>query len=41
MYLNAKPVPEAEMATKVTEAAREQEGKVVFIKADEEAPTAP
>ena len=37
MYLNAKPVPEAEMAAKVTEALEAKKEKVVFINADQEA----
>ena len=36
-YLNAKPVTEGEMATKVTELLENQKEKVVLIKADEEA----
>jgi biopolymer transport protein TolR len=37
MYVNAKQVSEAEMASKVTEALESKKEKVVFIKADEEA----
>ena len=37
MYVNAKQVSEAEMASKVTEALENKKEKVVFIKADEEA----
>jgi biopolymer transport protein TolR len=37
MYVNSKPVTEADMATKVTEALESKKDKVVFIKADEEA----
>ena len=37
MYVNAKPVPEAEMASKVTEALESKKEKVVFINADQEA----
>jgi biopolymer transport protein TolR len=36
MYVNAKPVQEAEMATKVNEILENQKEKVVLIKADEE-----
>ena len=36
MYLNAKPVREAELATKVNELLENQKEKVVLIKADEE-----
>jgi biopolymer transport protein TolR len=36
MYVNAKPVQEGEMATKVTEILENQKEKVVLIKADEE-----
>jgi|SRR5947208_10451781 len=35
-YLNAKPVPEAELATKVNELLEKKTEKVVLIKADEE-----
>src|SRR5215831_17309202 len=37
MYVNAKQVTEAEMASKVTEALESKKDKVVFIKADQEA----
>ena len=37
MYVNAKQVSEADMASKVTEALESKKEKVVFIKADEEA----
>jgi biopolymer transport protein TolR len=37
MYVNAKQVTEADMASKVTEALESKKEKVVFIKADEEA----
>ncbi len=37
MYVNSKPVAEAEMAAKITEALESKKEKVVFIKADEEA----
>jgi len=37
LYVNAKPVTEAEMATKITEALESKKEKVVFINADEEA----
>jgi biopolymer transport protein TolR len=37
MYLNSKPVTEADMVSKVTEALESKKEKVVFIKADEEA----
>ncbi len=37
LYVNAKPVSEAEMASKVTEALESKKEKVVFINADEEA----
>ena len=36
MYLNAKPVRESEMATKVTELLENSKEKIVLIKADEE-----
>jgi biopolymer transport protein TolR len=36
MYLNAKPVQEAEMATKVNELLENAKEKIVLIKADEE-----
>ena len=36
MYVNAKPVQEAEMATKITELLENAKEKVVLIKADEE-----
>jgi biopolymer transport protein TolR len=36
LYLNAKPVAEAELATKITEAMEAKAEKVVLIKADEE-----
>ena len=35
-YLNAKPVQEGELATKVNEALENQREKIVLIKADEE-----
>jgi biopolymer transport protein TolR len=38
LYLNAKPVREGELATKVTEQLETQKEKVVLIKADEEVP---
>ena len=37
LYVNAKPVSEAEMASKVTEALETKKEKVVFINADQEA----
>ena len=37
LYVNSKPVTEAEMATKITEALESKKEKVVFINADEEA----
>ena len=36
LYLNAKPIREGELATKVNEALENQKEKVVLIKADEE-----
>jgi biopolymer transport protein TolR len=36
LYLNAKPIREAELAMKVTEQLESQKEKVVLIKADEE-----
>jgi len=36
MYVNAKPVSEAEMATRVTELLENSKEKVVYIRADEE-----
>jgi biopolymer transport protein TolR len=36
-YVNSKPVTEAEMASKITEALENKKEKVVFINADEEA----
>jgi len=36
MYVNAKPVSEAEMATRVTELLESSKEKVVYIRADEE-----
>jgi TolR protein len=36
MYLNAKPVREAELATRINELLENQKEKVVLIKADEE-----
>ena len=36
MYLNAKPVQESEMATKVNELLENSKEKIVLIKADEE-----
>jgi len=38
VYLNAKPVAEAELSTKINEALENKSEKSVFIKADEEAP---
>jgi biopolymer transport protein TolR len=38
MFLNAKPIQEAEMATRVTEILENKKEKIVLIKADEEAP---
>ena len=38
MYVNAKPVQEQEMATKVNEILENNKEKVVLIKADEEVP---
>ena len=38
MYLNAKPVQEAELATRVNEILENKKEKIVLIKADEEAP---
>jgi biopolymer transport protein TolR len=37
MYVNSKPVTEAEMATRITEALEGKKEKVVFINADTEA----
>ncbi len=37
LYVNSKPVTEAEMAAKITEALENKKDKVVFINADEEA----
>jgi biopolymer transport protein TolR len=37
MYLNAKPISEQDLATKVNEALENSKEKVVLIKADEEA----
>jgi biopolymer transport protein TolR len=37
VYLNAKPISEAELATKISEALEIKKEKSVFIKADEEA----
>jgi len=37
VYLNAKPISEAELATKINEALETKKEKSVFIKADEEA----
>jgi len=37
LYVNAKPVSEAEMASKVSEALETKKEKVVFINADQEA----
>jgi len=37
MYVNSKPVTEAEMVTKITEALEGKKEKVVFINADAEA----
>ena len=37
MYVNAKQVSEADMASKVTEALESKKEKVVFINADQEA----
>ena len=37
LYVNSKPVTEAEMTTKITEALENKKDKVVFINADEEA----
>jgi len=36
LYLNAKPITEAELATKITELLENQKEKIVLIKADEE-----
>ena len=36
MYVNAKPVSEAEMATRVTELLESSKEKIVYIRADEE-----
>jgi len=36
MYVNAKPVREAELATKINELLENQKEKIVLIKADEE-----
>ena len=36
MYLNAKPIREAELATKINELLENQKEKVVLIKADQE-----
>ena len=38
MYVNAKPVQESEMATKINEILENAKEKVVLIKADEEVP---
>jgi biopolymer transport protein ExbD len=37
LYVNSKPVSEAEMVTKITEALESKKEKVVFINADQEA----
>jgi biopolymer transport protein TolR len=37
LYVNSKPVTEAEMATRITEVLESKKEKVVFINADEEA----
>src|SRR5262252_8814188 len=37
LYVNSKPVSEAEMASKITEALESKKEKVVFINADQEA----
>jgi biopolymer transport protein TolR len=37
VYLNAKPVSEAELSSKINEALENKKEKTVFIKADEEA----
>ena len=37
MYVNSKPVTEAEMATRITDALEGKKEKVVYIKADQEA----
>ena len=36
MYLNARPVTEGELVTRVTELLENQKEKIVLIKADEE-----
>jgi biopolymer transport protein TolR len=36
VYLNAKPIPEAELATRVIEILEQRTEKIVLIKADEE-----
>ena len=38
VYLNAKPISEAELSTKINETLENKTEKSVFIKADEEAP---
>jgi biopolymer transport protein ExbD len=38
LYLNAKAIPEAELGTRVSEYLENQKEKVVFIRADQEAP---
>jgi biopolymer transport protein ExbD len=39
-YLNAKPVPEADLATRLNELLENKQEKIVLIRADEEAPYA-
>ena len=38
MYLNAKPVQEGELATKINELLENEKEKIVLVKADEEVP---
>ena len=38
MYLNAKPVQEGELASKITELLENEKEKIVLVKADEEVP---
>jgi hypothetical protein len=41
MYVNAKPVQEGELVSKITELLENQKEKIILIKADEEVSTAP
>ena len=38
MYLNAKPIQEGELATKINELLENEKEKIVLVKADEEVP---